>query len=214
MFKAALFDLDGTLIDSEILWVKAARDYIRANGYPCSDEEALRIVYGRSWYNIVRDSVVLAPRLASLTPMQMADQVRGYYTQLAENADISISGSVSLFKRLSQSMTTAIVSGSPRLDIETAVKKLNIENDISFIIGAEEYGEGKPNPQCYLMGAERAGAKPSECVVFEDATVGVQAAKNAGMYCVALRIPGRPVQDLSAADEILTDLNDWQIPTL
>ena len=214
MFKAALFDLDGTLIDSEIIWVRATRDYIRDNGFDCADEAALKIVYGRSWYNIAKDTAALFPGLASLSPMQMADQVRVYYSRLTEHVDISVPGSVRLCKRLSKTMTTAIVSGSPRLDVELAAKKIGIENDLSFIIGAEEYGEGKPNPQCYLMGAERAGVKPSECVVFEDATVGVQAAKNAGMYCVALRVAGRPEQDLSRADEILTDLDTWQIPAL
>ena len=59
------------------------------------------------------------------------------------------------------------------------------------------------------MGAERAGVVPSDCVVFENAAVGVLAAKRAGMYAVALKIPGRPEQDLSAADEVLTDLAEW-----
>ena len=59
------------------------------------------------------------------------------------------------------------------------------------------------------MGAARAGVAPAECVVFEDATAGILAAKRAGMHAVALRIPGRPAQDLSAADEILEDLSPW-----
>ena len=95
---------------------------------------------------------------------------------------------------------------------ETAIRNLKtvgLEDFISFYIGAEEYGNGKPDPACYLMGAARAGVEPAECVVFEDATAGILAAKRAGMHAVALHIPGRPAQDLSAADEILEDLSLW-----
>ncbi len=210
MFKAALFDLDGTLQDSEIVWVNATRDFVRDNGYPMTDAEALRTVYGRSWTNMYRDIIGFVPSLASMTTFVMADRVRDYYTRLTAGQDISIPGSVALFKRLSKTMQVAIVSGSPRLDIANAVRDLGLTDYISFYIGAEEYGEGKPNPACYLMGAKRAGVEPSECVVFEDAAVGILAAKRAGMHAVALTIPGRPEQDLSAADEILTDLSQWQ----
>ena len=210
MFKAALFDLDGTLQDSEIVWVNATRDFVRDNGYPMTDEQALRTVYGRSWTNMYRDIIGYLPSLASVSAFDMAGRVRDYYTRLAAGQDISIPGSVALFKRLSKTMQVAIVSGSPRLDIANAVRDLGLTDCISFYIGAEEYGEGKPDPACYLMGAKRAGAAPSECVVFEDAAVGILAAKRAGMYAVALRIPDRPEQDLSAADEILTDLSQWR----
>ena len=210
MYRAALFDLDGTLQDSEIVWVKATRDYVRDNGYPMTDDEARRAVYGRSWTNIYRDIIGYVPALASLSTFEIADRVRDYYTRLSAGQDISIPGSVALFKRLAKTMTVAIVSGSPRLDIANAVRDLGLSDSLSFFVGAEEYGEGKPDPACYLMGAERAGVPPSECVVFEDAAVGVLAAKRAGMRAVALRVPGRPEQDLSAADEVLEDLSAWQ----
>ncbi len=212
MFKAALFDLDGTLQDSEIVWVNATRDFVRDNGYPMTDDEALRTVYGRSWTNMYRDIIGYVPSLASMTTFVMADRVRDYYTRLTAGQDISIPGSVALFKRLSKTMQVAIVSGSPRLDIANAVRDLGLTDCISFFIGAEEYGDGKPDPACYLMGAKRAGVEPSECVVFEDAAVGILAAKRAGMHAVALKIPGRPEQDLSAADEILADLSLWERP--
>ena len=210
MYRAALFDLDGTLQDSEIVWVKATRDYVRDNGYPMTDDEAMRTVYGRSWTNMYRDIIGYVPSLASTTTFEMADRVRAYYTRLSAGRDISIPGSVALFRRLAKTMTVAIVSGSPRLDIANAVQSLGLADCISFFVGAEEYGEGKPDPACYLMGAEKAGVAPAECVVFEDAAVGVLAAKRAGMRAVALRVPGRPEQDLSAADEILEDLSAWQ----
>ena len=131
-FRAALFDLDGTLQDSEIVWVQATRDYVRDKGYPLSDEEALKIVYGRSWTNMCEDIVRLVPSLASSTPLQMADEARGFFNRIVADADIAIPGSVALFKRLAKTMQVAIVSGSPRADIAIAIKNLGLEDSISF----------------------------------------------------------------------------------
>lgn len=208
--KAALFDLDGTLQDSEIVWVAATRDYVRAHGYPMTDEEALKIVYGRAWVDIRDNLAALSPALSEMDATAMADESRSlFYKRLKANPDISIPGSVALLRRLARSMTVGIVSGSPRRDIESAMANLRIGDDVSFYICSEEYAHGKPDPACYLMGAEKAGADPADCVVFEDSTAGVVAAKRAGMRCVALRLPGHPAQDLSGADEILSDLSLW-----
>lgn len=209
--NTALFDLDGTLQDSEVVWVGATRDYVLAHGGRMTEDESLNIVYGRSWGDIRADIAARAPSLAALDAMTMADETRRHFHErLAANPDISIPGSVALLRRLAKTMTVAIVSGSPRADIESAIRNLGIGDEVSFYIGAEEYGKGKPDPACYLMGAAKAGVDPVDCVVFEDSAVGVRAAKSAAMYCVALRLPDHPVQDVSEADEILSDLSEWK----
>ena len=208
--KAAFFDLDGTLQDSEIVWVAATRDYVRDHGYPMTDEEALNIVYGRAWGDIRDDLAALSPELSAMDATTMANETRRFFhARLKASPDISIPGSVSLLRRLAGSMTVAIVSGSPRTDIESAITNLRLGDCVSFYIGSEEYAHGKPDPACYLMAAEKAGVAPADCVVFEDSAAGVVAAKRAGMYCVALRLPGHPAQDISGADEILADLSLW-----
>lgn len=205
MIKAALFDLDGTLQDSEVLWVKATGDYVRDFGVPLSHEDETRIVYGRSWRSIHEDVSALIPGPAK-TFEEMADEVRVYFKKLFAVSDIAIPGSVALFRRLAKTMPVAIVSGSTRQDIGDAVESLGLGDAISFYLGCEDYGPGKPAPDCFLLGAKHAGVDPSECVVFEDSTAGVLAAKAAGMKAVALKLPGHPEQDVSAADMILTDL--------
>ncbi|MBQ7721826.1 MAG: HAD family phosphatase [Kiritimatiellae bacterium] len=208
--KAAFFDLDGTLQDSEIVWVAATRDYVRAHGYPMTDEEALKIVYGRAWVDIREDLAALSPTLSEMDATTMANEARQlFYKRLKETPDISIPGSVALLRRLAKTMTVGIVSGSPRVDIESAIVNLKIGDEVSFFVCSEEYAHGKPDPTCYLMAAERAGVAPADCVVFEDSAAGVIAAKRAGMHCVALRLPGHPAQDISGADEIFSDLSLW-----
>ena len=213
--RAALFDLDGTLQDSEVLWVKATRDYVRDLGVPFSDEDAFAVVYGRSWRSIYDDILARKPSLASSSMEKMAVEVREYFLRLRSTADIAIPGSVALARKLAaDGIKVAVVSGSIREDVQSGVEALGIDGILEFIIGAEDYGEGKPDPGCYLKGSERIGVPPAECIVFEDSAVGVLSARRAGMYAVGLARPDRPKQDLSPADLILPDLSEFSMDKL
>ena len=213
--RAALFDLDGTLQDSEVLWVKATRDYVRDLGVPFSDEDAFAVVYGRSWRSIYDDILARKPSLASSSMEKMAVEVREYFLRLRSTADIAIPGSVNLARKLAaDGVKVAVVSGSIREDVQSGVEALGIDGILEFIIGAEDYGEGKPDPGCYLKGSEKIGVPPAECIVFEDSAVGVLAARRAGMYAVGLARPDRPKQDLTPADLILPDLSEFSIDKL
>jgi HAD superfamily hydrolase (TIGR01509 family) len=213
MIRAALFDLDGTLQDSEILWVYATRDYVRTLGLDLTDDEAVQLVYGHSWRQIYETIVRLVPG-CGLGLSEMADLVRDHFVRLSSERDIAIPGSVALLRRLAAEMPVAIVSGSVHADIAIAADKLKIGDLLRFFLGGDEYGQGKPAPDCYLEAARRIGVPPAECVVFEDSTAGIRAAKAAGMWCVALNIAGRPAQQLDLADLVLPDLSAFDPKTL
>ena len=114
-----------------------------------------------------------------------------------------------MLKKLAESYPVAIVSGSPRRDIEEGIQSMEIEPYIEFYLGSEDYYPGKPDPACYLTAAARFSLPPQKCLVFEDSYAGVRAAKSAGMYCIGLRRPGAPYQDLRSADRILQDLSEF-----
>jgi beta-phosphoglucomutase-like phosphatase (HAD superfamily) len=103
----------------------------------------------------------------------------------------------------------AIVSGSPRVDVQDGVELLGIAPLLRFFLGSEDYPRGKPDPAGFLLAAQRLGAAPADCLVFEDSAAGVRAARAAGMRCVALARPGAPAQDLSDADLVLNDLGGF-----
>lgn len=210
-FSAALFDLDGTLQDSEIHWVYATRDYLRDNNVPTSDEDAIRLVYGRSATEIYAQ-IASYPPFAGRSLSSLHDDIRLYYKKRLESCDIFFHSSIDLLHRLSASMPTAIVSGSPRQDVEYAAQSMGVSRSLSLILGAEDVSHGKPSPEGYLKAASLLNIPPEKCIVFEDAHVGVCAAKDAGMYCVAIARKGRPLQDLSRADEIVSDLSEFIYP--
>jgi HAD superfamily hydrolase (TIGR01509 family) len=142
---------------------------------------------------------------------KMEEVIRREFLRLRSKLDIRIAGSVSLLKKLAQDFPVVIVSGSPRVDVEDGIELLEIAPYLDFYMGSEDYHSGKPDPTCFLVASRKLKVPPNRCLVFEDSSAGVKAAKAAGMYCVALRRKNAPPQDLSAADQIREDLADFDL---
>jgi HAD superfamily hydrolase (TIGR01509 family) len=206
--QAYAFDLDGTLIDSEILWVEATHSYLSERGCALSHAAAVELVYGRSCLDIYAD-------LARRFPLDMAEQaldveLRERVARLRASRDLVIPGSVALLRRLAKSYPVCVVSGSTRHDVAIGLDLAGVRDDVAFFLGAEDYAPGKPDPACYRAAADRLGVPPAACLVFEDSRAGVCAARAAGMRVVALARPGLPPQDFSAADRVVTDLGELE----
>lgn len=210
-FAACIFDLDGTLVDSEILWVKAIRGWLQDRDISISDEASLGLIYGRSWRDIYQRIITQFPGLA-MSEQEMERSVRPLFLDLCRNGDIIIPESVELLKRLARDYPVCVVTGSPRHDAEEALARAKIRSCLDFVLASEDYFPGKPDPCGFLLAASRLGVRPGRCLVFEDSLAGVSAARAAGMFCVALARPGRPAQDLRDADMVLTSLADFEMP--
>lgn len=206
---AYFFDLDGTLVDTEILWVEAMELLAGDHGYTLTREQSLDMVYGISWPGVYERFCQHFPEFRwSLDEMGVV--LATYFNRLRDERNILIPGSISLLRQLSKTHPVAIVSGSYRSDVEMAVQLMEVGHLIAFFLGHEDYAPGKPHPACYVTAAQKLGVSPGHCVVFEDSTAGLCAAKDAGMYGVALSRPGRPGQDYTRADLVLNDLSKFR----
>lgn len=216
--RAACFDLDGTLVDSEILWGWATFDYLAAKQCtPLEFSQVIGLVYGHAWSAIHKRLLEWFPaQLAGLSADQMAEELEPYYLRRrSDPASIVIPSSVACLRALAQTMPVAIVSGSPRNAINECIDIMGVRDAVSFYVGSEDYDYGKPAPDCYLMAARHFDVAPADCLVFEDSTAGIRAGKAAGMFCIGLVRPhDGPAQDLSQADLLLNDLGDFSADNL
>lgn len=208
--EAFLFDLDGTLMDSEVIYVEAVRRALADKGCHLNQAESLELVYGKGWKDIYQEACSRFP--GAYTDIEsMGVVVRKHFLELKAERDIRIPGSVNLLRDLAHTYPVAIVSGSLRREIAEAIDYLEIGPYLDFYLGADDYSPGKPDPACFRVAAEKLELPPESCLVFEDSSAGVLAAKRAGMFCVALQRDGAPDQDLKAADAIYRDLSDFNL---
>ena len=204
--KAVLFDLDGTLIDSEKLWVKAYTKVIENLGFSVDLPLFIKQIHGKSFKDLYQFTQSQYPDF-DLDIREIEQKMRKFFIKFTESEDIIIHSSVKKLKSLAGDYFTAIVSGSSRSDIFSAMEMMDITNLVEYIVGAEDCVNGKPSPEGYLKAMHHGQFSPKECLVFEDSSAGIKAAKSAGMFCVALTVCNHFNTNTSLADVVVRDLN-------
>lgn len=187
MIEAAIFDLDGLLIDSEPLWQEVEYNTFKELGIEITPE--LRsTTYGlpvneliHHWYNYKPWDDYNPDRLRYNIFDKVEEKILECGTALK-----GVEYILNYFKQ--KNIKTGIASASPYGIIYAALNKLNIRDSFYVINSGDEEKYGKPHPMVYLKTAERLNVDPINCIVFEDSLYGVIAAKAARMKVVA--IPG------------------------
>ena len=209
---AFLFDLDGTLIDSELLWARAIVDWLADCGQKTTVEAFAPLVFGRSWLDIHATIHAEFPALGKRTPIEDARALRPYYTRLAAKPDeLVIPGSVDFFRKAARLAPCVIVSGSPHDDVLAAADLCGIRHLVKFVLGGEDYGRGKPAPDGFLQAASLLDVDASECVVVEDSTAGVAAGRAAGMRVIGLDRNRIVQQNFAGCEWLVHDLSEIDV---
>ena len=102
----------------------------------------------------------------------------------------------------------ALGSSAPPENVELVIERLELGRWLDAVVTGRDVTRGKPDPQVFLLAAERLGVPPARCVVIEDAPVGIAAARAAGMAAVALASTGRTRESLAAADLVIDRLDE------
>jgi HAD superfamily hydrolase (TIGR01509 family) len=199
VFHAAIFDMDGLLIDSERAIMRAWIAAAQVVGAPLSEREYLPLV-GSSRQHCYD---FLLSRLGSEAAFQLArEHVQG---QLSNAVFPLKPGTVGLLERLAaRQIPCAVASSSEISEVRRRLKAVGIIEFFSVLAGGDEVAHGKPDPAVYLLAAQRLGHAPEHCLAFEDSLNGIRAARAAAIPVVV--VPDLVAPDLTAAFTVLDSL--------
>jgi HAD superfamily hydrolase (TIGR01509 family) len=205
--QAVLFDLDGTLVDSERESAEAMARVLARTGVAVTQAHR-DFVVGHSWNEIYallqRDfGSGLTLDLHELIARSAAERVH----VIAEQGMTIMPGAVAAVRRLGARWPKAIVTGSSREEARQALAALGLVEEFPVILAAEDYTRGKPSPDGYLGAAARLAVAPDRCVVIEDSEAGIAAGRAAGMTVIAVRAGNFAGHDQSAADVVVDTLD-------
>jgi mannitol-1-/sugar-/sorbitol-6-/2-deoxyglucose-6-phosphatase len=214
MIKAAIFDMDGLLIDSEPIWFDAAVQAFETVGIKHTWEKHNKAL-GRGTYNAVQDWYHMEPWEGS-SPKEIGDRIVKDFIEIVKEkgkAKPGVTPVLELFK--SKNIPMAIASSSSPNIIDTVVDQLKIRTYFELLYSGEQEPHSKPNPGVFISTAAKLNVQPRQCLVFEDAPSGVLAAKAAHMHCVAVPEPAlKDNKFVRTADVILDSLEDFDVRTL
>lgn len=207
MKKLIIFDMDGVLLDSETLYMDMNQLFFKQLGASISIEEHQTFVgiSATKMWTYIKDKFNLKETVEQLKEME-----KELKYQTLKSAQLApTDGVVEFLEELRQNeYTLAIASSSLKKNIDLILSKLDLKNYFDLIVSGEQVVKGKPDPDIFLKVANHYQRLPQECIVIEDSTNGVSAAKAAGMTCIGFYNPGSGKQDLSSADHIMDNFND------
>jgi len=182
--QAVIFDLDGTLIDSEPNYYLADRELLARYGVDYSETDNLRYVGVGSLY-MMQD--IVARHGLDADPAAMTAEKNALYLEIAEHTTRAFPAMLAFLDRLAaRRIPVAVASGSSLEVVRRLLAAVGLGDTFAQVVSAEEVPRGKPAPDVFLETARRLGAAPARCVVVEDACPGVEAALDAGMRCIAV----------------------------
>jgi beta-phosphoglucomutase len=186
--------MDGTLLDSaEYHWLAWRETLAAETGEPPPYDYFVQ-TFGQ------RNDTILRGLYGQAYPLGEIDRVGGAkearYRELVRERGVKpLPGVVRWLERLKAAgWGQAVASAAPRLNVEAILAALGIAEYFDAITSAEDVQRGKPDPQVFLLAAERVGAPPACCVVVEDAPAGIEGAHRAGMRAIGVRSSHKDLQ--------------------
>ncbi len=209
----AIFDHDGVLVDSLAFHQHAWQVLGQRTGLPLTPE-FIHETFGMTNPSIFRK--LLGDAIAEEEIWRYSDLKEVCYREIAREQITLLDGVRDLLDGLTRAgVRLAIGSSGVRPNLDLTVEVCGLDGRFAAIASLEDIERGKPDPQVFLVAAAKAGAHPRHAVVFEDAPVGIQAAKAAGMHAVGLTTT-HPAQALwdAGADEVVERLAGYDVAAL
>ena len=184
--KYAIFDMDGTLVDSMGYWMRLSREYLRGKGVDQVPEDVMERIIPMT----MAESAALFIEMFGLSctvaqaEAEMNAMMDGHYRR-----DVPLKPGVKVYlERLrAKGVRMCVASSTAEALMEACLSRLGVRDYFAFLLSCDSVGVGKDRPDVYHAAARRLGAKPADTAVFEDALFAAKTAKAAGYYVVAVR---------------------------
>jgi beta-phosphoglucomutase len=211
VIKACIFDLDGVIVDTAhyhfLAWKRLAKEL----GFDLTEQQNERLKGVSRMHSL---EIILDLGGISLTPHEkelMANKKNSWFVDYLERMapEEIFPGVKQLIHQLrSKGIKVALASSSK--NAKTVIELLHIQHDFDAVVDGTMIIHSKPHPEIFLMAAEKLGVDPKDCLVFEDAEAGVEAALAAGMKCVGVG----SMDQLSKADKVVSKTSEFNLTSL
>lgn len=202
--RAVVFDMDGILIDSEVIWSRVRTQFANARGLKWTEADQLALMGLSSSEWSVRMHAML--QLEDLTARDLELEIRRRVaTEFKRELPVR-KGAYEAVESLAARWPVALASGSPRDLVELAMDQTGMRSAFEFMLTGDDVSIGKPDPEIYLRALDKLGVAGHEAVGIEDSANGIRALRAAGMWAVAAPCPEFPLApDIQALAHVQVD---------
>ncbi|MGX4640301.1 HAD family hydrolase [Massilia sp. SYSU DXS3249] len=205
--RALIFDMDGTIVDNMAFHTKSWVTFFERRGRDIDADEFFRTTAGRQGKEIIRSH--MGEHLADDEVATLNHEKEAVYRELYAPHLKAVAGFGDLIADArSQGIALAVGTAAPPANVEFTLDGLDLRRHFDAIVGATDVARGKPHPDVFLEAARRCGAQPENCIVFEDAPLGVEAARRAGMRCVVITTT-LPREAFAEFDNVIAIVDDF-----
>lgn len=204
---AVLFDLDGVIVDSREFHMQAWHQWARQHGVQ-HESDYFHQSFGRR-----NDAIIggLLPEISDAEFRRLADAKEQLFRDAARGKISALPGAISLIRTLEeQGVPRAVVTSTPRANLTLILESLRLDHAFGALVAEEDASRGKPDPEGFLVAAQRLDVPAASCIVIEDAPAGLAAAKAAGMQTIGVTTT-HPAAALHDADLVVDSLADRRV---
>jgi beta-phosphoglucomutase len=193
--NALVFDFNGTVSDDEPILTRVYQELFEEVGRPITAEEYLTELAG------LTDEEMFVRWLGVADPALMGERIRRYNALVADGSTVDEETRAAV-RYAAERAPVGLVTSATRVEIDPVLDVTGLRAAFTAVVALDDVVHGKPHPEPYLRVADLLGVRPSELIVFEDTEAGVESAKTAGAYVVALTRT-LDAERLADADELV-----------
>lgn len=216
MLQAALFDMDGVIVDNRDAHLRAFAKFAKRHGIPDLDPDTLLPWFG-STNAVIMSHLFGRDDIPADEVERLSREKEEIYRELYDPVMKPAAGLVPLIEALKAGgVKIAVGSSAPRVNVDFVLDRCRIAQYFDAVASGSEIALSKPDPEVYLLAAKKLSVPPENCVVFEDAFVGMEAARKAGAKVVAIAstFPRAMIEQKGDYDLLVDSFNDLTVDRL